>query len=318
MEKNKLEKISGALALIFFGVLFLLVNLGYLSYVGIFSLLFRYWPVFIIVAGIKIVLGGMKFGQILSFIVDILVYIAIITFAFMYKDISIFNHNTEYINELKGVEITQEKVNEMDKFETISYDFDIAASTFSIVDDGEMPVSITGEKLRSLPVFKYEVKDKVLNVDFKSNDNKQVYLFGSESQKYDVKMNNGTTPINLSLQLGAVDGDIKLNKSVLNNIKVEVGAGNVVMDLRDSKLPNSLKLDVGAGNVTIKVKKTDNISIKYGVGVGMLNINGEGIDESFGGLSANGNYSITKDPLSSYISFFDISVGAGNVDIEVE
>ncbi len=313
MNKNNLDKFSTAIVFITIGLLFLFANLGYISFTTILSFFFRFWPIFIIIAGIKIVLGGFKYGYIVAFIIDVLVCITIVSIPFVYNDFNLsFLKKPEYISEMNKVEIMEEK-----GYQNIKYDFDIAASEFNISDNGNIPFKVTGENLVSQPKFEYDIKDNVLDVRFKSHDTGIVFN-GYIDTKYDISMLNRDYPVDLDLKLGAVDGTIQLEKTILNNVKMDVGAGDVTLDLRGSKLPSSFKLNVGAGNVVIKMKKSDNISISYNIGVGSLNIKDGDSNKSYGGLSAKGNHDITKDITSSFISFYDISIGAGNVDIIVE
>jgi hypothetical protein len=81
MEKNSikvLEQISSGISLIFAGVFFLGVTLNYFSIRDIIILFSTIWPLFIIIAGVKLLLSTSIIGRVVAIFMDIVTSGAII------------------------------------------------------------------------------------------------------------------------------------------------------------------------------------------------------------------------------------------------
>ena len=85
----------GALLLIFLGVIFLLNNFGILSW-DIWNIVWRFWPLLLILAGLQLVMGRSRSSQIIILLVGLLFIAAVILYALASQDVSIsnwlFNH----------------------------------------------------------------------------------------------------------------------------------------------------------------------------------------------------------------------------------
>lgn len=73
---DKPRSVTGAIFLIILGVIFLLNNLGYLSWT-VWSALWRLWPVLLIFAGLEAIFKGSRLSEWVIFILGIVVFAVI-------------------------------------------------------------------------------------------------------------------------------------------------------------------------------------------------------------------------------------------------
>lgn len=69
----------GAIILIFLGVIFLFTNLGYLS-ANVWNELWKFWPVIIILIGLKIFLGRSALARFLITVITLIIFAIIILY----------------------------------------------------------------------------------------------------------------------------------------------------------------------------------------------------------------------------------------------
>lgn len=81
--KNRVEAITNACGLIFFGLIFLLINTGYLDGRDVILFVMKFWPTLLVVGGFKIMVGVLDSGKIINLLIDILYYASIL-YAFFY------------------------------------------------------------------------------------------------------------------------------------------------------------------------------------------------------------------------------------------
>ncbi len=80
VNSNRIDRLSTAVFLIFIGSIFLLGNLGYISFKDLLFLLIQFWPILVILAGIKLMIGAFKIGKLVNLIIDIVFNLLVILF----------------------------------------------------------------------------------------------------------------------------------------------------------------------------------------------------------------------------------------------
>ena len=104
--------------------------------------------------------------------------------------------------------------------------------------------------------------------------NGQKSSFGGAKNSWDMKLNDGV-PMDLDIQFGAGDADLKFGSMNLRGLNLEMGAGDLHLDLRGMpKKDYSVRVRGGAGDATIYVPRTAGISALVKGGLGDISVKG--------------------------------------------
>jgi hypothetical protein len=86
---------------------------------------------------------------------------------------------------------------------------------------------------------------------------------------------NDTTPIELSVTLGAGDAALVLGRLNLQSLTINLGAGDLVVDLRGTPTKSySVKVQAGAGDTTIRLPVSVGVSARTSGVIADVNVNG--------------------------------------------
>lgn len=319
--KNNLSNISFAIFLIFFGLVALLVSFNYVTWENLLTLFFRFWPVLIIIGGLKIIVGIFPYGNYVNLAIDIAVNLLIIfSLLFFSKVEDVFNYdlgfnnsNTSVTKEITGLDVKEIEYKVSDVKER-EYKLTIGASTYTVTDkDSSDYLTTSGTYNSSVfePKVTSELVDGKLNIKFTQQNVRRMMIgMWSWNTDNDFNFNIGqkTVPTSFDINLGAGEGIYTLTQTPIKDIKANVGAGNLEIDTRLIPTGN-IDISVGAGNVVITLPKETQYKLKYSVGAGNVRILDDStIVKEFGGLVAKGDYGTGTLIITT-------SVGAGNVDI---
>ena len=98
--------------------------------------------------------------------------------------------------------------------------------------------------------------------------------FGNAKNSWDMKLNDGV-PMDLDIQFGAGDADLKFGSMNLRGLNLEMGAGDLRLDLRGTpKKDYSVRVRGGAGDATIYLPKAAGISAVAKGGLGDISVKG--------------------------------------------
>jgi hypothetical protein len=181
------------------------------------------------------------------------------------------------------------------------------------------------------PEVEYLVSDAIghLTVRQPTNRNSIPTNLGDVHYEWDLQLSR-EVPINLSITLGAGEGDLNLSELNLSSLEYKGGAGSVYIDLRGSTI-NKLDVALGAGDATLDMsgqwRQDVQATVKGGVGRVMLILPGTtGVRvETQGVLSRinardfdqeNGVY--TNDAYGKSANSININIEAGIGEIVLE
>ncbi|MBI2357115.1 hypothetical protein HYV12_03650 [Candidatus Dojkabacteria bacterium] len=323
MEKNSkgLERISSAISLIFIGTLFLLINFDYFTFGDIFRLFATFWPLLIVLWGIKILCGVFPFGKVLNLLLDILVDLLIIYMLVVGGSWQKQGSFYTWVEDQRNV-IVKEINNDFDVsssgyvgVEKVEYSFDIGASKFSIDDTGSKEyLLVTGAYPEAVlrPEVQAQQVEGILNIDFTQSKQRYSRMFPFYDFKNQFDFTTlGDVVSSYDVKLGAGQGDIVLNSKLIEAISLNVGAGEVTLDLGD-EIVCPIDVNVGAGKMTITIPKEVSFEVEYNVGVGEFVVTTDAGSQSYGGLGSKGTYR-SKAGNPQFVIKADL--GAGNLEI---
>lgn len=320
---------SWAAFLILVGIMFLLNTTGVVGW-GIWIYVIRFWPVLVILIGIRIILGNSLLARILGMLFTIALTVGVFGISYMQFTEKEIPFVPEKVNEwvLKGgsgmFNLQQEIVEESEKVSGYEYKdiverslgIDVGACKFSVSED-DMDEYITMDskfpKNYTAPKLEHREENGILNLSVTGASSKSFYLFYDESQ-YDIKLGQLTLPTNLDIKLGAGSGDITLDSIPVKDFWAEVGAGKLDASFTTDSIPSGeVRLSVGAGKMNLTVPTRVGYVLEYDLGVGSISTDGKEISGVSGGRGkyTSSNYSSSDMKLNIYIS-----VGVGSFNIE--
>ena len=320
------DKYSGAVFLIIIGTIFLLNTTGALSW-SVWLLLLRFWPVFIIIAGVQVILGKTKFGAISIGVIALVIYTVIAIFAIISTGLTIKGNDVvrpawrERVNnvllkdpgDLKSSEDSFELMSE--EVDGIDLDLNLGIGKFILRDDSASNSVVFNSKYfenMGEPDYRSGIDGRTFKVDLSQKDNFEIWGFKSRGPEYNLQLPDLKPVEKLDLNLGAGEGEVNLTKLGLEEMNLEVGAGKLEVKLGEDSLPKiPSNVKVGTGELTIYVPRGTEYKIKYEVGVGEAEI----FDNTVSGLGKEGEI-ISDDFEDADVRLeLDVNVGVGKFEI---
>lgn len=315
----------GAFFLIFIGLIFLLNTTGTLSW-EVWLFILRFWPVFIILAGVQIIFGKSKFGALISGVIALAIFL---TIAFVvlavngieYKGRRLFDErwsdklNTAFFVQGSGdMRSRGNEVKTSDYLDAQELDFslNLGAGRFTLKDlVGENYLKTDEKYFENFGEVEVnsELEDGILEIDFTQKKKTRFTGINTAVPEYDLVLGNAEIPTNLKLDMGATDGTIELDETVLQKLDVDSGAGNLDIKFAEGSLPNEKsEVNVGTGKVAIYIPEGTAYRVEFSVGVGSVKI----IDKEYTKLG-NDKEVVSSDFQSAKNKLdLKIDVGVGN------
>jgi hypothetical protein len=313
----KLNRVMWGVVLLFVGAVLLLENFDIINFY--WRNVWSFWPVFLIIAGVNILFNRNKSetGNMIS------LGVLVVMLGFMFYRGQQPPLNKNWIGERfsKDLDLELDSAEEGDtenlRFTEPFIAADSAKKTVLNISGGGTSFNLEGETDQLITadverkygnfILQKESSDSVNTVTFKMKDKKG----------------------NWSLGNGGNDVDLKLNKKPEWTVNMNMGAGEVNLDLADYKL-RSFRFDGGAASVDLKVGTLLPITdVVVKTGVASVEI---AIPESSGcriktktGLSAkdfpgfikidNGNYETSNYKTSTKKIFINLDGGLSNFEV---
>jgi hypothetical protein len=187
---------------------------------------------------------------------------------------------------LAGEIHTEKRVIEREGAEHVAVRVDIPGGKFAISGGAKelLQAKFEYENSEWAPVIDYQVQDgkgtlelSVANKkswDWDFSDEGEQWNSDGDHNKWNLQFSD-EVPLALSLQVGAMDGDLDLRGLTLQGLSMEVGAGSIDMDLRGHWTDNTeAVVEVGAGDLVLKLPADIGIAVVVESGVGSVNISG--------------------------------------------
>lgn len=309
ISSKQYESISFGIFLLFVGTVALLTNIGIINWSFLLDLFLRYWPLFIIVAGVKTV-GNAQLGRFFGLAVDVL-FSAVIIIALIFAGDKLLPNISDLPREVKTMTVPFSNFSDAISAE---YSLTFGASDFTVTDK----MSDTFLKMTGPKEFSVEPKlglNKVLRITTENNTVDRFYRFSSlkTPNKYSVDL--GVTELNSSMEIisGASNGNIILDELKLSSLTSKLGAGDLTIELANASVPQTIDINVGAGRTVVKIAGNKKVKVTYSIGAGSLKLKStsENLDKEFGGIGDNGVYEMT--PNADVL--INVKVGAGEVQV---
>lgn len=301
MERGEItmnNKIISGIVLIGIGIVFLLMNLGYISF-SIFFSLFDLWPLILVIVGINIIF---KKKPIISFITWTLFFIILIFYGTFYegRNVLIRGMSTGY-----GTNITKSIGT---SYGVLNLDIGGAKVNIGSEEKDLLKLSAQGDKLEHSETYKNSKETAVLSFRNKNFNGINLNKRGS-NYKFDLNKN---VIWDLDFDLGAISGELNLEDIPIRSIDLDLGAGNLDIVFGNKHSKSNVYIDAGVSNLTITVPNEVGLKIKMDRALSKINIDDLNLTR-LGDYYISSNYEDANTKLE-----FDIDIGVGKIDFKIK
>jgi predicted membrane protein len=316
--KNK--DYTGAIFLIFLGTIFLLNTTGVLSW-SVWLHILNYWPVFLILGGLRLILGKSLVSTIVISALSLLIFVWVGISAYVntrdvnnrvFRGFPVVNFNTESVESInKEFTVDTQDYNDI---ENLDYKFNFGVSKFTISDTSEEYIYIDAKYNDQYgePQISEEVKNKTLNISTTEKRSTGFGFMNFQTPEYDIQLSS-VLPRNLSIDNGVGNGTVSLTEQTVNNLNIKTGTGEVDIELGYDSIPeNEIKLDIGTGNIKLTLPSNVGYVITYNLGVGEISLG----DTEISGIGHDANEVKSENyDTAEKILNITANVGVGQLDI---
>lgn len=299
------------IALIGFGVLLLLSNLGLIPATG-WAVLWRIWPIALVALGLDVLIGRRSVaGAIASGVVILLMVGLVIA-------IALFAEQIPVLVELARAPIVQT--------ETIAYPLDAITAAEVTIDYKTFPgyLSASGDSGYLIEADIAYDGELIFNVNQINGravvdlDGIAVGVFRSpirpsqERARWDVRLASGL-PLDLTLDGGSGSGDYNLTDLNITNLKLNAGSGSVTLTLPQSSFSGSI--EGSSGTLTLVLPPDVGLRLTLDAGSGRFHP-GERLSLVSGDI--NGDAVWTTPDYDSAITRITLNLDQGSGSIYIQ
>ncbi len=125
------------------------------------------------------------------------------------------------------------------------------------------------------PQVDYTVTDGNGRLNIRQPSSEQISIRSDIRYTWDLKFNEGV-PLDMRIECGAGNGEIKLGQLNVTRVDAKLSAGDFVIDLHDNRSLEHLELDMGAGDITVDLtgdwEQNVEVYIQGGIGKTILRL----------------------------------------------
>jgi hypothetical protein len=289
------QRIAGGLVILLIGAMFLLANMGVMD-MSVWTLVFRFWPVLLIIGGVTLLLGG-GFSW---FLVPLLI-LAIVAGTFggpLIWGWSTGQLTTEVFTPAEAVELT-------------SLEFDVRMDAPSLRVLAPVPQAYrleVGYRASADPVVDFDLTGTSGRLSLRQTSTSRVYVFGAMGSRQNLAFGFAAgIPLDLRFALGATNADLDLRPYLVRGLDLDVGAGNVQLYLGQPQGTMTVTVETGAGNIEVRVPNGVGVRLVPNVGIGAKDFGSAGLVQS-GNVWQDDLYATAADRID-----IRLSAGVGRV-----
>jgi predicted membrane protein len=329
-QRHTGQGIVWAVFLIFLGVLLMLNTSGVVPW-GIWTSVWRFWPLLLILGGIQILFGEYLWGRIVVGLIALLLFAGIIFLILLAQNIGwakrIVPFGSDTFLNLVTTQVggpihdTLTVANsEYPRAEKQHLSVKTNEADFHIIgqSSGENYLVVTTNHYKNFGQAKLtsSLRDGVIFMNLEEQKNTALQILGTQHPLYEIVMGDQTYPTTLDLTLGAARGDVDARALTLDALTANVGAGelNVTLGKRYGKNP-TLDIDLGTGSSHIRIPSDVGYKVTYNIGVGSVTVNGT----TTSGLGkSNSSYESSNYTTAENSVIIRAKVGVGSLTINQE
>ena len=172
--------------------------------------------------------------------------------------------------------VTESESVQLGKAEIVRAEVDMPAGEVEI--SGGATTLMDGTFTFTAPEFRPEVSYEETGfrgrLKVAASGMRRIMPHGNQEIRWKVKLND-ETPVDLSLNLGAGEANLKLSGLSLRSVDVDLGAGEIDLDLRgDWSRDFEVNVRGGVGEVDVKVPQSIGVIAEAGGAIGEISVRG--------------------------------------------
>ena len=317
---------SWAVFLVLVGILFLLNTTGLVGW-GIWEYIVRFWPVMIILIGIKIILGNSVIAKTLEILFTIVLTVGVFGAAYIQYTANGISFMPKSVNDwvLKGgggmFNLSKDNVDsemnvsfeEFTGIEERDLKINVGAGKMNVLEDSELEdyiyVKENYPRIYQESELSKSEKEGILSLEYKSPSSKSFNLFPNEST-YDITLGQLEIPTTFDIDMGAGSGVLDLQTLPVNDFYAKVGAGELDVTFSKYSIPSGdMFFNIGAGKMELTIPSRVGYIFEYDLGVGKINIDGKDISDFSTG---SGKYTSANYKDADIKITMNVNVGVGS------
>lgn len=295
--EHRRPRLTVPLILITIGILFLLVNLGYLPPLSLGEMVFRFWPLILILIGVETLIG--RRSVIRELVVTALWFALVAGVVWLALTIGSAHATvTETINQPAG-EITRATI-----------DLNIGFANVTVKALGEDTTDLMrgtfqhAEGIQIGKVFNTAGNEGRLTL---REERVNFFTAGMTEARWEIAL-NPTLPITVRLDGGVGRADLDLSALTVSALEVNAGIGNVhITPPQRGKV--TMRLDGGVGNLRVTIPESVAAHIQVDRGIGTVRVN-----ETRFPRTSNGYQSANWERAENQITIW-IAGGIGTIEV---
>ncbi len=241
----KASRVLAGLIIVLLGIAILLSNFDIVSFD--WGLIFRMWPVLLILAGISVLVPNER-AKVVLYIVTIVLVVVWIFSAFSRGSRS-FRH---VFDNKSNVRIQEFSV-EMDRgVQHAVFTLDGGAGSFSIQDTTGSVVSARTESNVGSYNFDSDKNGGTETMNLSMKNGTHDWHFGHSENNVKIRLNS-KPDWNLNINVGACAGDFDLTPYRVRSANIDAGASDITVRLGEKSDTTNLDIDTGISKLTIYV-----------------------------------------------------------------
>lgn len=311
----KSDRIFWGLLLILFGGLFLLQNLGYLSFH--FGNIWRLWPLFLIYWGFSALLKQ-KDGSTNPVLYGVQIVILAILVYFVVKP------KEKQTNPHEGLEWQFEEEIEtdensgalrehqfevpLDQVEKASLDIDFGAGTLIMGNATNELVKVDAATNFGNYAFEHRINGKEAELELSHQSDKVKFKNGEFQNTVNIAMNEAVN-WDLNIETGASDCQLDLSKHRLGSLQLSGGASKMAVKLGPVSGKSKVNIETGASQLVVEIPAS--VAARLVTETGLTGKSIEGLTKQKDGSFTTASY------LQGSKDAYQINISAGVASIEV-
>ncbi len=262
------NRLAGGLVILLIGLMFLLANMGVLD-LSVWALVFRFWPVLLIVGGLTLLVGG-------GFRWFLVVLLAAVIAAGTFGGPVVWGWAT-------GPLTTETFVPQAATAATaLEVEVDMSAPSLRVLPPTEEAYRLElGYRAARPPEVSYEDSATTGKLSIRQEAHSNTVVPGGPGLRQNLALGfSAALPLDLLFDSGASSADLDLRQYQVRSLRYHAGAGHLKLRLGQPQGPMTVDADTGAGNIEIWVPEGVGVRVVASIGVGPKQLTGAGLHRS--------------------------------------
>lgn len=323
-HRQNTDTLASAVFFITMGIVLLLNTTGTLTW-GVWGVLWRFWPIFLVMAGISILFRKARYLAVLNGIVALVLYTLAILVSISAVQPELLQRANmpapRFIHSLAdrfaaGGTLQDGSfvlaASEFPRATSLVMDAKLGDGQLTITDEVQNnPVELTARyRKNQIPTLSGDLENGKLQASFEQDAASFINFAPTQAPSYQLKVQENL-PLELMTEIGAGKSSIAFDVATISRAIFKIGAGQLTANFSAASTPTDITVDVGAGQAALTVDPSVGVQVTYSVGAGRLDF----FDQNASGLGKSGTFETPNFASATKKLLLKVNVGAGRFQI---